>query len=255
MPAKVTLKVTQGKLQGQEFVFDERTTCIIGRAKDCQPQVPDDDDHKTISRYHCLLDIDAPDIHVRDFGSLNGTWVNGEKIGQRAEGKTPEEGRQETFPEHDLKDGDELKLVDTVFRVGIFVPTRCVECSVEIPEALQASWQRSPGIFQCDSCRKKAAAAHRKEPPQPKPKVCAKCGRDVSREMGEQRQGDFVCAVCQADPEQIVRRLLEMAKSGDKSLLAIQGYTVLKELGKGGMGAVYLARHDTTRLMSKWRSR
>ncbi|KYC36281.1 hypothetical protein WA1_52005 [Scytonema hofmannii PCC 7110] len=35
------------------------------------------------SRYHCLLDINPPDIRVRDFGSRNGTYVNGKKIGQR----------------------------------------------------------------------------------------------------------------------------------------------------------------------------
>ncbi len=39
MPAKVTLKVVAGEMQGQELVFDERTTCIIGRAKDCSPEI------------------------------------------------------------------------------------------------------------------------------------------------------------------------------------------------------------------------
>ena len=34
-------------------------------------------------RRHCLLDINPPDIRVRDFGSLNGTYVNGTMIGQR----------------------------------------------------------------------------------------------------------------------------------------------------------------------------
>ena len=34
MPARITLTVTRGKLQGQSFVFDERTTCIVGRAED-----------------------------------------------------------------------------------------------------------------------------------------------------------------------------------------------------------------------------
>src|ERR1700704_2250284 len=91
MPAKVTLTVTKGKLKGEEFVFDDRTTCIIGRANDCSPCVPDDQDHKTISRHHCLLDINPPDIRVRDFGSLNGTYVNGHKIGQRTRQQTPAE--------------------------------------------------------------------------------------------------------------------------------------------------------------------
>src|SRR5712691_7113677 len=108
MPSKVTLKVTKGKLRGQEFVIDERTTCIVGRAEDCSPRVPNDADHETISRHHCLLDINPPDIRVRDFGSLNGTFVNGKKIGQREAHMTPEEGAQMAFPEYDLHDGDEI---------------------------------------------------------------------------------------------------------------------------------------------------
>ncbi|MDF0552306.1 FHA domain-containing protein [Kamptonema sp. UHCC 0994] len=51
-----------------------------------------EENHRTISRYHCLLDINPPDIRVRDFGSKNGTFVNGKKIGQRQANQTPEEG-------------------------------------------------------------------------------------------------------------------------------------------------------------------
>jgi pSer/pThr/pTyr-binding forkhead associated (FHA) protein len=68
MPAKITLRVTQGELKGKEFIFDERTTCIIGRSSECYPQLPNDEAHRTISRHHCLLDINPPDIRVRDFG-------------------------------------------------------------------------------------------------------------------------------------------------------------------------------------------
>jgi len=50
MPARVTLKITKGKLEGQEFVFDERTTSIIGKLDDCGLRLPKDQDHKTISR-------------------------------------------------------------------------------------------------------------------------------------------------------------------------------------------------------------
>lgn len=118
MPAKVTLTVIEGSLKGQEFAIDSRTTCIMGRAKDCHPQIPDDQHHRTISRYHCLLDINPPDIRVRDFGSLNGTYVNGKKIGQRLVNQSPEEGSKMKFPEYDLKSGDVLKLGNTVFRVS-----------------------------------------------------------------------------------------------------------------------------------------
>lgn len=119
MSAKVILTITKGNLAGQKFEFDSRTTCIIGRANDCYPKIPDDEYHRTISRYHCLLDINPPNIRVRDFGSKNGTFVNGQKIGQREAHQTPEEGAKIKFPEYDLNPGDEIKLNHTVFSVSI----------------------------------------------------------------------------------------------------------------------------------------
>lgn len=246
MPAKVLLRVTKGKLQGKEFAFDERSTCVMGRADDCHPQLPRDKDHQTISRHHCLLDINPPDIRIRDFGSLNGTFVNGEKIGQREKGQTPEEGAKFAYPEHDLAGGDEIKLGSTVVTVNIFVPTFCTECSREIPEDFKAKAERAPGIYQCDECRVKAEKENRKDPPKKRPKVCSRCGADVSEEVGDNRQGDFICARCKTDPWKTLQPLLEQAEQGDTALLPIRGFKTLKELGKGGMGAVYLARHDKT---------
>ncbi|MEA5509087.1 protein kinase [Crocosphaera sp. UHCC 0190] len=132
---KVILTIIAGKLKGQKFEFIERNTCIMGRHPDCYPRLSDDLDHNTISRYHCLLDINPPEIRVRDFGSKNGTYVNDKKIGQREATQTPEEGAKITFPEYDLKSGDELKLSQTIFQVAIetkreVAPTLKVE---EIP--------------------------------------------------------------------------------------------------------------------------
>ena len=127
MTSKVTLTITAGNLKGKEFSFDTRTTCIIGRAKDCHPKIPDDEKHRTISRYHCLLDINPPDIRVRDFGSKNGTFVNGEKIGQREAHQTPEEAAQIQFPEYDLQGGDEFTLSDTSFRVAVAIDPEIVK--------------------------------------------------------------------------------------------------------------------------------
>ncbi|MEG4580276.1 protein kinase [Microcoleus sp. MON1_C5] len=127
MSSKVTLTITSGNLKGREFTFDTRTTCIIGRAKDCYPKIPDDEKHRTISRYHCLLDINPPDIRVRDFGSKNGTFVNGKKIGQREAHQTPKEAAQIQFPEYDLQKGDEFTLSDTSFRVGVALDPEIVK--------------------------------------------------------------------------------------------------------------------------------
>jgi eukaryotic-like serine/threonine-protein kinase len=119
MPAKVTLTITEGKLQGREFSFDSRSTCFIGRHPDCNIQIPNDSDHKMISRYHCFLDINPPDIRVRDLGSLHGTYVNRECIGKRESDQTAEEGRQLRLLERDLKDGDSIKLSNTTFQVSV----------------------------------------------------------------------------------------------------------------------------------------
>ena len=68
MPAKVTLKVIAGPNTGKVYVFEETAATIVGRAPGCRPQLPQDKFHRTISRHHCLLDINPPDIRVRDFG-------------------------------------------------------------------------------------------------------------------------------------------------------------------------------------------
>lgn len=118
-PAKVILTITKGKLKGKQFPFDSRTICIIGRARNCNIQIPDDEYHSTISRYHCLLDINPPNIRIRDFGSRNGTNINGKCIGKRKDNQTPSEGAKLNFSEYDLQDEDVIRLGNTVFQVSI----------------------------------------------------------------------------------------------------------------------------------------
>ena len=119
MPDKITLTIIEGNLKGEQFSFDSRTTCIIGRAPDCNIKIPNDQEHSSISRYHCLLDINPPNIRIRDFGSLHGTYVNDKCIGKREENQTPEEGAKLDLAEYDLKDGDLIKLSNSVFKVNI----------------------------------------------------------------------------------------------------------------------------------------
>ncbi|MDH6098023.1 serine/threonine-protein kinase [Anabaenopsis sp. FSS-46] len=131
MPSEITLTLTQGKLQGQQYTFTERTTCIIGRSSECNIQLPSDTEHITVSRYHCLLDINPPHVRIRDFGSLNGTYVNGSKIGQRSPDHTPEQGTKLNFPEYDLQNQDKIKLGNTVFHVSIQYPSAQIDISVD----------------------------------------------------------------------------------------------------------------------------
>ena len=245
MPAKVTLTVTEGQLTGQIFTFDENTTSIVGRAKECLPRLPNDEFHQSISRHHCLLDINPPDLRVRDFGSLNGTYVNGVRIGRRDQDQSDQADAAQDFPQYDLHDGDEIKLGKTVFRVGISLPTLCVSCAAEIPEDGKDAALVGPNSYQCRVCRDRAPEKKQPAPAKAKAKgkACAVCGADVSREVGD-REGDFACAACKADPLKLVKYLMMKADQGQKDLPAIKGYKIIKELGRGGQGAVFLAQNQ-----------
>ncbi|WP_405761222.1 serine/threonine-protein kinase [Streptomyces sp. NBC_01420] len=202
-PPTVTLTLVEGRLDRTEYVFDERTTAVLGRARDCSLRLPNDKHHRTVSRHHCLLDINPPEIRIRDFGSLNGTFVNGRKIGQRESGQTPEEAATRKFPERNLDDGDEIRVGATVFRIGVEVQHTLAQVR------------------------------------------CRKCGRDVSGET-RVRDGEYLCASCQAEPGAMLRMLLGLAHPEHEELSSIAGFTLLKELGRGGMGAVHLARHESS---------
>jgi eukaryotic-like serine/threonine-protein kinase len=184
MLAKITLTIAAGNFKGQEFLFDDRTTCIMGRAADCHPQLPDDKDHNTVSRYHCLLDINPPHIRIRDFGSRNGTYINNILIGKRPPDTTPEQAKGMTFPEHDLNNGDEIKLGNTIFQVTIEAPI---------------------------------------ETTQP-----------ITKFTGGEKTNVLAR----------VKQLVGQAEANTPSDIQIEGYTLLKHLGGGGFGDVYLARNQ-----------
>jgi pSer/pThr/pTyr-binding forkhead associated (FHA) protein len=73
---------------------------------------------------------------------------------------------------------------------------------------------------------------------------CVVCDREVGSQLG--RSGEYVCAACQSEPGVVAELLVNLAHSGHRELAPIAGYTLLRELGRGGMGAVYLARHERT---------
>jgi pSer/pThr/pTyr-binding forkhead associated (FHA) protein len=114
----ITLAVTEGRMKGSEYWLKKPGRSIIGRAPGCYPRLPSDPEHMTVSRRHCLLEIDPPSVRVRDIGSRNGTFINGEMIGQRPEEEAEGVGGP-IFPERELTNGDELRVGDTVFRVSI----------------------------------------------------------------------------------------------------------------------------------------
>jgi pSer/pThr/pTyr-binding forkhead associated (FHA) protein len=118
---EVILTVVQGSLEGREYIFDQKTQCVLGRADDCDIRLPRDPGPLDVSRHHCELEVDPPNIRIRDLGSLHGTYVNCELIGQRPHDQDSETIDLRSGKSRELKAGDEIRVGNTVLRVGVGV--------------------------------------------------------------------------------------------------------------------------------------
>lgn len=185
---KVILEVVEGPVQGpRRFEFAEHDVFLFGRNPECHARLPEA--NKTASRHHFLLDVSPPRATLRDLGSYNGTWVNDRRFGGRAQHESPSDVAGRRFEDVVLRDGDRIRVGQTVFRVVI-------DAAVT-PAATQ--WEE-------------AGAA---DP------------------LGH------------TDPAAVLQGYLHDAatKRGEPAPVGLAGLVVERELGRGGMGAVYLARH------------
>ncbi|WP_161604667.1 FHA domain-containing protein [Roseiconus nitratireducens] len=72
---KVSLLQTDGSGRGKRHRV-EASPCVIGRHADCDLQFAT----RTISRRHCAIVFDQRHVLIRDLGSRNGTWLDGELL-------------------------------------------------------------------------------------------------------------------------------------------------------------------------------
>jgi len=104
----------------------------IGRKPDRNDiSFPED---RYVSGEHLLLEVDLEELKVKDLGSTNGTFVNGQRI--------------EPGSFVSLSDGDEITIGKTVLRVGRFAPgVEQVRAEAEKPELPpKEKPAQSPGI-------------------------------------------------------------------------------------------------------------
>lgn len=115
-----------------------------------------------ISRHHCLVEINPPLARIRNFGSLNGTFLNDERIGALTTSQKPGEFSPDS-PQRDLAHGDKIRLANVVIQVDIKAPVICDECHEEIPQNDKNRLMVDAGHFICDTCRAKKETRQKKE--------------------------------------------------------------------------------------------
>ena len=84
------LVMYEGGPEGQRWILDE-DRATIGRGPECDIVIP----RRQVSRQHAQIERDSRGYQIRDLGSKNGTYVNGEEVADRP---------------HRLKDGDEIQI-------------------------------------------------------------------------------------------------------------------------------------------------
>jgi pSer/pThr/pTyr-binding forkhead associated (FHA) protein len=110
--------MTRGSRVGEQFKFKRAGVYRVGRSDTCQVHLPCDPWSMDVSRQHCLVAVAPPNVRIRDLGSRNGTFVNDVKIGQRDPGR-PTADIDPAGAWHNLENGDQIRMGQTVFRVTI----------------------------------------------------------------------------------------------------------------------------------------
>jgi eukaryotic-like serine/threonine-protein kinase len=201
---RVSLNVIAGPQVGRSFAFDQHDTFMIGRGEDSHFCLPHD---RFFSRHHCILEIAPPQAFIRDLGSTNGTYVNGQRIDTAY-----------------LRSGDRIQGGETVLQVEVstgleqfedaagivarpsLVSVRCLNCGV--PANVEATHSEAKLSFLCDSCREKL-----KQNPQPIPNY------QMIRILGQGGMGSVMLGRSELDGRAVaIKTLLPEVAVSEQSL-------------------------------------
>jgi hypothetical protein len=150
---QVNLKVTSGPYRGQIFSFTQHDSFLIGRSPDAHLYLPDD---RFFSRHHCLLEMNPPHSYLRDLGSTNGTFLNGQRVKDAYLNNGDRIQCGETILVVEVTTIDQNLLSETTQDAAIpkrpvLVMVECQNCGRR--EQAQASAPDEHLTFLCEECR------------------------------------------------------------------------------------------------------
>lgn len=171
---QVNLKVLAGPYRDRVFCFTQPDTFLIGRSNEAHLCLTED---KFFSRHHCLLEINPPHCFLRDLGSTNGTFVDGEKVSEAflRSGAQIQGGETVLLVEVDVGSSAPNTTPTAAVRPTI-VTVVCLNCGRR--EEAQANSPEEQLTFLCEDCR-----IELKKSPQPIP------GYDMVRVLGRGGMG------------------------------------------------------------------
>ena len=217
--------VLAGAEADRRYECGDEDLVIIGASEQAHLRLTDD---PYVSGIHCLIETRDHRCHMRDLRSRNGTWINGRRV----------DGGE-------LADGDQIRIGRTPIAVAAegarpqAADTSCVRCGRPMPAATAGG---SPLEFVCALCWDTESEVRTRTARLDAAEACVRCGAAVpaanldGRAVELRSVASYLCNPCAADER----------AGGTEPLAGGADYDVLRQIGSGGFGAVWLARHRRT---------